>query len=308
MACGNPSNMATPSAPLRASLLPPTHGIGFYVNQQAYVAIFDIVPGRGIGLYYPHMNRELEYAVQPGPRWVTNSVPYMNAAYRTPLLNPVHYLFLVASRESLSIDDYIGYDDYLRQKLGPAVFTGHAYTAMKALVQEVVPAQAAEDWATALYIVYGGDRQGRGARIYQLVYCQDGRMYWVDINRGLFICPPASDTTTIKNVLEEDGKKPLDKKTLDKRGILLLNPVNAAEASALLRRPVARIERVPMPPETRGYSQPTFSSDRGGRSSPTFGSTPPATTATSTVETPAQPPSNPRGRVTEDSKGGQAPQ
>ena len=209
--CGQQA--VTPEATLRASLLPPTHGIGFYVNKEAYVAIFDIVPGRGIGLYYPHMNRELEYAVRPGPRWVTNTVPYMNAAaYRTPLLNPVHYLFLVASREPLNIEDYVGYDDYLRQKLTPVVVTGNAYTAMKALVQEVVPAQPPQDWTTALYALYGGDRRGRGARIYQLVYCEDGRMYWVDLSRARFICPPASDSTKIKNVLPEDGSKPLDKK------------------------------------------------------------------------------------------------
>src|SRR6185503_18699416 len=71
-------------APLEATLLPPTHGWGFYVNKSAYVALFDIVPGGGIGLIYPHMGREVDYAVRSGPQWINPSVPYMPASFVTP--------------------------------------------------------------------------------------------------------------------------------------------------------------------------------------------------------------------------------
>src|SRR3954467_13590679 len=191
-ACGsNSSNSVNTAAaprvkratPLEATLLPPTHGWGFYVNKSAYVALFDIVPGGGIGLIYPHMGRELNDAVRSGPQWINQSVPYMPATFVTPSIGPVHYLFMVASREPLRINDYVGYSDYLREKLGNVVYTGNAYTSMHALVQEVVPAQPDEDWTTALYIVYGGRRGQVPDRIYQLVRCSDGQFYWVELGR-----------------------------------------------------------------------------------------------------------------------------
>ena len=167
---------------------------------------------------------------------------------------------------------------------------------------EVVPTQPPEDWATALYIVYGGDNRGRGARIYRLVYCANNQFYWVALDRLAFACPVASDSTAAgKQFLEEQGKEKLDRKTIKKTDILSFDPLNAPSASDLLRRPVTRIDPVPMPPEPRSLgSQSVSSSRRIGPNLGTGSSTGTASTPSAgTVETSAQQPSNPRGRVTD---------
>ncbi len=295
-----------PVVPLQASLLPPTHGIGFYVNKQAYIGVFDITPGRGIGLVYPRMGRDLDYAVHAGPQWIsTSTVPYWPASFETSTSAPgVSYLFLVASKQPLNIDDYVGYSDYLREKWGNAAYTGNAYSAMKALVSEVVPAQPDEDWTTALYIVYGGTGRRATPQIYQLVLCTNRRMYWVRLGE-VFLCPAAADSTASDSVagktLKEGEPKPADQpKSRRRTDILLFDPANGPAAAELLRRPAMKVERPPMPPEPRIYEPPPTYSNR--RSDPVLSGVTPTTVVApaSTVQTAAQEPSNPRGRVSED--------
>jgi len=301
-ACGGgPVTQASrtrPTVPLEAGLLPPTHGVGFYVNQRAHIAIFDIVPGRGIGLVYPHVGRELDDAVRPGPQWLTSNVSYWPASYKERAGAPIHYLYLVASRAPLLIDDYVGYSDYLREKLTNVVYTGNPYTSMKALTAEVVPPQPAEDWTTSLYIAYDGGRGDRRPRVlYQLVKCLDGTIYWVELGSS-FVCPAApAAADTLK-----EGEAPEKGKTKWKNDILLFDPANAPAADALLRRPVARVDRPPEPPAPRSsFSDIERQGYRGTRRDPVMsdgsagaGAYAPATPA---VTTPAQQPSNPRGRV-----------
>src|SRR5438552_1865203 len=181
VACGTPSKTrvgAAPEAPLQAALLPPTHGLGFWVNQSAYVAVFDITPGSGIGLLYPNFGRDLERPVSAGPRWAAVSPAYRaNQAFfeRPGAGSGMRYLFLIASRAPLNIDNTVGYADYLRTKMGPVAFTGGAFASMKTLISEVVPEQPEGDWTTAMYIVPGTVGGRRGGAIYQLVRCEDGR-------------------------------------------------------------------------------------------------------------------------------------
>ena len=308
-ACGGPASQVSrsgPVVPLEATLLPPTHGIGFYVNQPAHIAIFDIVPGAGIGLVYPQMGRELKYPVRSGPRWIGRGVPYWPASYRPPANSPMHYLFLVASREELRIDDYVGYSDYLRDKFTNVVYTGNAYTAMEAVTTEVVPPQPDADWATALYIVYGGARGDRRRPvIYQLVKCLDGSVYWVQLGSS-FVCgaPPAKADT-----LKEGDSKPPEGKRKWKHDVLLFDPANLPAADALLRRPVAKIDRPPLAPDP---ARSSFSDMQraGNRDRERAPSLPDGNTGSGvyvpvapTITTPAQQPSNPRGRVEDPGAG-----
>jgi hypothetical protein len=309
-ACGGAGSeigRSKPVVPLEATLLPPTHGIGFYINKSAHVAVFDIVPGAGIGLVYPRMGRELEYAARPGPQWIASGVPYWPASYVLPANSSVRYLFLVASREPLLIDDYIGYSDYLRQKLTNVVYTGNAYTAMEALIAEVVPSQPAEDWTTALYIVYGSVRGNRRPPvIYQLVKCTDGKIYWVQLGSSFVCNDPGLKADTLKEGEPEQPQKD-GKKWKGMKNVLAFDPVNGPGAEALLRRPVARIDRPPMAPEPRTPFSDIRQRDYSGRGrEPALSGADPGNgayvPATPTVTTPAQQPSNPRGRV-EDTGG-----
>ena len=165
-----------------------------------------------------------------------------------------------------------------------------------------MPAQPSEDWATALYIVYGGDNRGRGARIYRLVYCANNQFYWVALDRLGFVCPAVSDSTAARKTLDEQGGKKVEQKTIKKGDILAFDRLNALSAADLLRRPVTHIDRVPMPPEPRSLGSQSVPSSR--RPEPVLGtgsSTPTASTPSSgTVQTTAQQPSNPRGRVTDN--------
>lgn len=310
-ACGSPAaqtSRTSPDPPLEASLLQPTSGLGFYVSQQAYVALFDIVPGGGIGLVYPHTGRELHNPTWAGPQWISRSVPYWPATYRPPALGAVHYLFLIASRQPLNIEDYVGYSDYLRARLTNVVYTGNAYSAMNALVEEVVPSQPDEDWTTAVYIVYGASRGRRPTRIYQLVKCVDGQIYWVEIGSS-FTCPPAPAAP--KDTLKEGQPRPEGGARDRYKGkALVFNPANAPAASDLLRRQVTTVERAPYAPAPRSEAGYARDRDRGlssGRSEGTLSGASPGndtyTPATPTVTTPAQQPANSRGRVRDTSGG-----
>jgi hypothetical protein len=225
----------------------------------------------------------------------------------------VHYYFLVASRHALNIDDPVGYSDYLRGRLGNVGYTGAPYASMKALIAEVLPPQPDDDWTTALYIAYGSDRRDlREERIYRLVRCADGTFYWVPLDAS-FGCPlTVPDSMAIPaDTLNEDGEE-TDAKARPQRKdqVLVFDPANAPAASDLLRRPVTRIERPPLAPAPSNQPR-TGSSTR--RSEPVLSGaigTAGSGVTGSAVTTPAQEPSNPRGRVTqpESDGGGQPPQ
>jgi hypothetical protein len=171
---------------------------------------------------------------------------------------------------------------------------------METLTSEVVPPQPDEDWATALYIVYGGARGDRRRPvIYQLVKCLDGNVYWVQLGSALVCAAPPAKTDTLK----EGGSKPPEGKRKWKDDILMFDPANMPAADALLRRPVAKIDRPPMAPDPRrsSISDMQRTDNRGRDRSPSLPDGPAGSgvyaPAAPAVTTPAQQPSNPRGRV-----------
>ncbi len=317
-ACSRPPSEASGPRPvprLQAGLVPPMRGFGLYVNQPAYLALFDITPGAGIGLVYPQMGRELHSVVQPGPRWLTRgAVPYMPANYVEPVIAPVHYFFLVASRRPLNIDEYVGYPDYLREKLGNVTFTGSAFHSMKALVEEVVPVQPAEDWTTAVYLVYGGTGLERNdpARyvrsILQLVVC-GSEGYWVPVGQG-FSCDDPRDAKSAKDVLVVPEPSQPENSTGRRRDdvVMMVDPATIPTAREVVRVTADKVWQPPMTP-TLSSSPGTAADIRRPvsepRSSPVLSGTdsyvPSTTSSSTTVERPAQSPDNAQGRVSETS-------
>jgi hypothetical protein len=151
------------SDPLSARFLPPdraatTRQFGYTLNDRAYVAVFLIVPGRGVVVLYPfNPPSTLEVAGD-------HVVPLQSAGIRqeqrlaalqsqgeqagaSPLLDG-SYLLLVASRQPLHLDPYLTRPEALDSALGPTVQrSGSMDAVVTGLVRVVANVRSADDFA-----------------------------------------------------------------------------------------------------------------------------------------------------------------
>lgn len=170
--------------PLEVDIARPHNGKLFVqTNRAAYVAIFEIVPDRGVTLVYPVSARQRRFVVT-GLRdvpvwWEPSRVTYRGAGLSSSSRSqPARYIYVLASDEPLRIPDAAFRDGYLYQALGNQAYRAtNPYATMRALAREFVPSVADEGWAEDAYALsrsYATDRY-RVTR----VYCRDGSMYEV---------------------------------------------------------------------------------------------------------------------------------
>jgi len=180
-------------------------------NQHAYVALFEIVPDRGVTLVYP-VSRRQRQAEHAGSSWLPVSWQWSRDDDRysvsstgsggfgggigRPARPTVRYVYAIASERPLRITDRALDDDYLRQVLVTRAWrTADPYEVIEKLSRHFVPAQHEEDWGEDLLEMdlVRPTRPMRTAR----VYCPDGSVVHVrdDIaDRGW--CPPATGRRT----------------------------------------------------------------------------------------------------------------
>lgn len=204
-ACVAPETRVNPDDPLEISILPPSTGFGFWVNQPAYVAMFDITPGLGIRMLYPSVTAQLTQMVSAGSSFATSRFSFRPRTYfASRRLSEPHYILAVASRKPLNISHTVGFSEWVTYKLGVVSFGGASLEVVNGLFDLVIPPQPEGDWATAFYVVYP-DLDWR-QNIWRLVRCADGLVYTVNIETELFLCTQAGQADQAPKPPVEDRK------------------------------------------------------------------------------------------------------
>lgn len=153
-------------------------------NQQAYVAIFEIVPNGGVSLIYPTSARQRQVAFagsnSVAVRWDRARArggdgddQRRNARARDRAA--VHYLYAIASARPFSFGNDAFDADGLRATLGTRAYRAiDPYATMDALAHRFVPVQLEEDWGEDVFAI---DRSRQREQVrYATVYCPDGRV------------------------------------------------------------------------------------------------------------------------------------
>ncbi|MDP9348893.1 MAG: hypothetical protein M3P24_07120, partial [Gemmatimonadota bacterium] len=145
----------SPLGPLDARILSVDGRINIWTSRPAYVAVFEIAPGQGVGLLYPAYSEERSY-VHGGTHslWMTGSRSYYSyfmAAHGSARDVP-RYLFLVASETPLRLSRFVHSPGALRSTLGFNRFAAfNPYSVMEDLEALVVPAAANTQWTSDVY-------------------------------------------------------------------------------------------------------------------------------------------------------------
>lgn len=168
-------------APLFANVEQNGSGLAVRLNRPAHVAIFEIVPGRGVGLSYPRFGRESEY-LPSGFSYVQSRGAsrydwYQASASYGRFRNEPRFYLLVASRRPLRTDRFRA-GGALRSVLGLSSHSTLDYrTVMSDVVEAVVPYQHDDDWTTDVLAVWPDrryDRYAADGQRYTRVRCSDG--------------------------------------------------------------------------------------------------------------------------------------
>ena len=208
---GSPRVTAAPDSgtPLEARLFPPYYGqVALRLSKPAYVALFEVVPGRGVSLLYPQAGAgwqgttEVWVPMRYNPqRWMyTTSAASAGYgygvagasgydAYGVPAGGAAapRYLFLVASERPLAVDQFQGDVTSMRSYLGHVSYASYEpYDVMERLAYAILPFASDESWVTDVYVDWGYD-WGYGAgpaatsafASYQRVRCADGSLGYV---------------------------------------------------------------------------------------------------------------------------------
>ena len=146
------------SAPLAARLVPGHVGMGVQLNRPAHVAIFEIIPGEGVGLVYPAVRSEAQFFEAGFTRFTPTVVSQYRAyfsSYHGNLHRGPRFYFLVASAQPLRISRFQRSPGALRSVLGFSSYTSPSPDrVMEALVSTIVPPQPDEDWTVDVYTVW----------------------------------------------------------------------------------------------------------------------------------------------------------
>jgi len=180
--------------PLEIDIARPHQGKVFVqTSRAAYVAIFEIVPDRGVELVYPVSPRQRGFVIaglREVPTWWEGSRVTYHAGWSTSRAYPGRYIYALASDEPLRIPDAAYRTGYLRDVLGSRVYqSANPYTTMRALAREFVPEVRDEEWAEDTYVL----SPSYATEPYRVtrVYCRGGTMYEVPSELADRVwCPP----------------------------------------------------------------------------------------------------------------------
>jgi len=161
-------------------------------NRYAYVALFEIVPQRGVALVYPASTHQ-STAQLSGLSWVNvwwTMRTQSDNRYSTASQQADRYVYALASDVPLRITESAYDANYMRRLLGPAAYEASNPTVtVRALSRYFAPSVAPERWGEDLYAIQAPSY--RGTQRVARVYCADGSMFEVRedmANRAW--CPP----------------------------------------------------------------------------------------------------------------------
>ncbi|MDQ6633351.1 MAG: hypothetical protein M3Z10_01195 [Gemmatimonadota bacterium] len=163
-------------------------------NQPAYLAVFEIVPNRGVTLVYPASPRHRQVALT-GSNWVSlarwasrddydryarddrrDRYDRVARPYRRGPME--RHVYAIASDRPLRLTDDAFNDDYLRNVVGTRAYRDdEPYEAMSALALRFVPPGREEQWGEDLYTMDIA-RPSVVVRVAK-IYCPDGSVIYV---------------------------------------------------------------------------------------------------------------------------------
>jgi hypothetical protein len=164
-------------------------------NQPAYLAVFEIVPNRGVTLVYPASARQRQMPLA-GSSWLNVSwrsargiVDDDDRNARGRQRPPVHHVYVVASERPLRLTDNAFDDGKLAGMLGVRLTrAADPYETMAALSRRFVPPGADDDWGEDVYTMDVA-RPVVTARVAR-IYCPDGSVVYVrDDMADRAVCP-----------------------------------------------------------------------------------------------------------------------
>lgn len=167
--------------PLEIAVARPVRGhLLVQTSRPAYVALFEIVPDRGVALIAPTYVHQRTWMLA-GLNWVPVSWKVQSTMYYGPPSPhgvPGRYVYAIASDEPLRLPEEAFRPGYLQRALGPTVYRSrNPYLTMRALSRLFVPAVVDEAWAEDAYVLaatYASDTY-RTVRI----YCANRSVYEV---------------------------------------------------------------------------------------------------------------------------------
>lgn len=160
-------------------------GVRFYVNQPAHVAVFEIVPGRGVSLLFPQYASQTNFVrggFYTSPRGLQSGRLFYQSVSPFDRYPEPRYYFLIASRYPLALGQMLSSAGAVRSVLGWQRFTGRdAYGTMELLSRAIVPAYDAEaqsdSWISDVYVVWPSSRRYSSVfSSYDAFRCSNGRV------------------------------------------------------------------------------------------------------------------------------------
>lgn len=167
-----------------------SHVYPVLANRAAHVAMFEIIPGRGVTMVYPRSTADVfasdahyaNLAIQPG-RALYQSDPFGLASFEP------RYYYAVASAAPLNLSRLLYSLVTMRRVLDRMYASYRPYDVIDRLTKYVVPKQADEDWATDLFIDYPVPAPVPAVLAQRLVVCANGRIIQVPRNYPYYGCP-----------------------------------------------------------------------------------------------------------------------
>ena len=159
-----------------------------FTNREAYVAMFEIIPGRGATMVYPHRAASefasdahyADLAVQPG-RMFYHTDPFGLASFQP------RYYYAIASAAPLNLGRLQTSLGATRRVLGRMYASYRPYDVIDRLTEIIVPMQSDEDWATDLFVDWPTPTPIFTA--FRLVRCANGRVIQVPSTYPYHGCP-----------------------------------------------------------------------------------------------------------------------
>jgi hypothetical protein len=141
--------------PLEITVARPVRGqLIVQTNRPSYVALFEIVPDRGVALLAPVYAHQRTWMLA-GLNWVPVSWKLQSPMYYGPPSGraiPARWVYAIASDEPLRLPDEAFHPAYMRRVLGPAAYRGtNPYLTMRAIARAFVPSVVDEAWAEDAY-------------------------------------------------------------------------------------------------------------------------------------------------------------
>ncbi|MDQ6830648.1 MAG: DUF4384 domain-containing protein [Gemmatimonadota bacterium] len=181
---------------LRARLSPVANEgwsrVRFDVSRPAYVAVFEIAPGRGVSLLFPMSHEDAESPFVGGASYLLYDTPgrwYYQSDF-APSGDVPSYRLLIASDRPLGIARYLTSPGQLRADLGFQTFAStDPYRTMDQLLELVLPGEPEDSWTTDLDVIWRSNRYRNADSDLLLVRCFNGHELFVPYDYPYRGCP-----------------------------------------------------------------------------------------------------------------------